>query len=296
MRVLIVGTNGFIGSNVRRLLAARHGIVGADIDPPRVEGDLQIAADNPDFLWLIERAGVDAIVNCTGAASVPASFESPFHDYTLNTVRVVQMLEAIRQSGRSIRFVQLSSAAVYGNPVQIPVSEASAVSPVSPYGWHKLQAELVCQEYSRIHGVESLCLRIFSAYGPGLRKQVFWDVFRKAQRGPQVELFGTGEETRDFIFVDDIAEAIDCALQRGTFDGRSVNVGSGLSTTVRDAVTTLLGQLGSSSMPVFKGAGRRGDPERWQADIGALRSLGFAPKFTIQTGLERTAQWLHEQR
>jgi UDP-glucose 4-epimerase len=296
MRVLLIGANGFIGSNVRRFLAGRHSIVGADIDTPRMEGDFQIAPDHPDFLWLIERSGADAVVNCSGAASVPASFESPLHDYTLNTIRVAQMLEAIRLSKRCIRFVQLSSAAVYGNPAQFPVSESCMASPVSPYGWHKRQAEMVCEEYSSLYGVETSCLRIFSAYGPGLRKQVFWDVFRKSLRSPQIEMFGTGNEARDFIYVDDVAEAIDCVLQRGVFDGRAVNVGSGYSTTVRDAVETLLHKLGSSSTLVFKGEGRRGDPERWQADIEVLQAMGFEPRFNVQLGLERTAQWLQDQQ
>lgn len=295
MRLLVLGARGFIGANVCRILASRATILRADIDRDTADDYLQIDPDHPDFLWLVERASPDVIVNCTGAASVPASFEAPYRDYTLNALRMLQLLEAIRVSKRSIRTVHLSSAAVYGNPERIPVQESARIAPLSPYGWHKRQAELFCEEYSRLYGVETISLRIFSAYGPGLRKQLFWDVYQKALRAPRLEMFGTGEETRDFIFIEDLVAAIDLLLRKGSFDGRAVNVASGRAVTTRDAVHTLVSALGLQREIVFSGAGRRGDPERWEADLSYLGGLGFVPAHDIQSGLAKTARWLTEQ-
>lgn len=296
MRVLVLGANGFIGRRVREILGERHAVVPADIDFSPDPGFLHIDPEHPDFLWLVERAGADAIVNCSGAASVPASFEAPYRDYTLNTLRIAQLLEAIRVSRRATRLVHLSSAAVYGNPTSFPIRESEVGIPLSPYGWHKRQAELICEEYSRTHGIETISLRIFSAYGPGLRKQIFWDVFQKSLRSGTVELFGTGEETRDFIYIDDLALAIERVLEHATFDGRTVNTASGIAVPIRQAVTVLLDHLGSGCTPRFSGTARRGDPTHWEADIGYLRSLGFQPRFDINSGLQRTARWLAEQQ
>lgn len=296
MRVLVLGANGFIGRRVREILGEKYSIISADIDHSNELDFLHIDPDHPDFLWLVERASADAIVNCSGAASVPASFEAPYRDFTLNTLRIAQLLEAIRISRRNTRLIHLSSAAVYGNPVSFPIQESAIGVPLSPYGWHKRQAELICEEYSRTHGLETISLRIFSAYGPGLRKQIFWDVFHKSLKSDTVELFGTGDETRDFIYVDDLARAIYYVLENAAFDGRAVNTASGIATSIRSAVTLLLRHLGTGRVPKFSGASRRGDPSHWEADITYLQSLGFQPAFDINAGLDRTARWLAEQQ
>lgn len=295
LRVLVLGANGFIGSHVLRGLKSQLSLVGADVASSSGVGCLKIDALSPDFSHLIEQAEADVIVNCSGAANVPASFEQPLHDFTLNTLRIAQLLDAIRTSKRDIRLVHLSSAAVYGDPGRAPVAEATPAAPLSPYGWHKRQAELVCEEYARVYGVKTISLRIFSAYGPGLRKQLFWDLYQKSIRSPCVELSGTGDETRDFIYVDDVVAAIDHAICKASFDGRAVNVANGKAITVREAATTMLGHLDKRCSVVFSGNARRGDPEFWQADISYLRSLGFVPQFDIQRGLGRTARWIVEQ-
>ncbi len=296
MKVLVLGAHGFIGSHVASGLEAAHDVARADLAPRPGEHKL---APNPravDILELIERAAPDAIVNCTGAASVPASLEAPEHDFALNVNVVLQCLEAIRLSGAAIRFAHLSSAAVFGNPASLPVREDAAIAPVSPYGLHKNYAEMLCREYTRFFGVPTISLRIFSAYGPGLRKQLFWDVFQRSLRGGPIRLFGTGEETRDFLYAADVASAIRCALERAAFDGRAINVGSGVETSTRAAVSCLLQKLNARCELVFSGEVRQGDPAHWRADVSTLSALGFAPAYTIETGLGATAEWLNAQR
>jgi dTDP-glucose 4,6-dehydratase/UDP-glucose 4-epimerase len=292
MKLLVIGCNGFIGGHVLAGLSPHFDASGADImasDEPRY---FRIDPESPDFAALVERSGAEVIVNCSGAASVPASFEAPYRDFTLNTVRIAQLLEAIRASKRDVRLVHISSAAIYGNPGRAPVVESQPAAPVSPYGWHKWQAESLCREYSQIYGVATVSLRIFSAYGPGLRKQLFWDMFQKSLRGPDVELFGTGSEARDFIYVADVVDAIRHVIQGAVFDGRAINVGSGRAVTIREAAATFFAELGNGCNANFSGDERLGDPDFWQANIDQLRSLGFAPKFDLNSGLNRVAKWI----
>lgn len=294
MKVLVLGIRGFIGRHIAALLEQRgYEIVGADIPLPGSTDCLSIHPENPDFNALFQAVQPDACINCTGAASVPASFADPLHDYTLNTVRIAQALEAIRKVSAHTRFIHFSSAAVYGNPLtSSPIREDAILSPLSPYGWHKRNAEEICQEYATLFGTQSISLRVFSAYGPHLRKQLFWDIYQKSQHQPRIELFGTGQETRDFIYVADIAHALHILLQRGDFDGRAVNVASGTASTIKTAATTLLDALGVKKEVVFTGTERTGDPSYWQADISYLRGLDFTPQFELQSGLGHVADWL----
>lgn len=294
MKILVVGANGFIGQHISALLnQVGHDITIADIQQRTHPKYLQIASENPDFEALFQTVKVDACINCSGAASVPESFTNPLRDYTLNTVRIVQILDAIRKVSVHTKLIHLSSAAVYGNPSStLPIKESAELSPLSPYGWHKRNAEELCQEYVQLFGVKAMSLRIFSAYGPNLRKQLFWDLYQKTLKQPRIELFGTGQETRDFIYVADIASAIENLLQNGEFDGRPVNVASGTASTIKDAANIFLDALGSQKEIIFTGTERTGDPSYWQADISYLKSLGFTPQFDLKSGLNYVANWL----
>jgi UDP-glucose 4-epimerase len=133
--------------------------------------------------------------------------------------------------------------------------------------------------------------RVFSAYGEGLRRQLLWDVCRRVGDGP-LRLSGTGDETRDFLHVDDVGRAMATIVARGAFGGTIYNVGSGAATTVATVAATLVQSLGGDPDDVtFDGAVRAGDPRAWQADVGRLTALGFAPTVEIDAGLRRYAAW-----
>lgn len=294
MKILVLGVNGFIGARLKECLTKRgYQVIGADISD--TGSNLIIDPSCPDFSAVFSSDDFRVCINCTGAASVPESFNNPLHDFTLNTLRIAEMLEAFRRVSPRTRFIHLSSAAVYGNPQKFPIHEMDIVKPVSPYGWHKLQAEEICREYAMVYGLEILSMRVFSAYGPGLRKQLFWDVYQKALVRQHIELFGTGNETRDFIFIDDIAACVDIFIKKGIFDGRAVNVASGAAVTVRAAVTTLLDALNWDREISFTGTERTGDPLFWQADISHLQELGYIPAFSLVDGVEKLATWLVTQ-
>lgn len=293
MRVLILGANGFIGKHMSSgLEQIGYKVVRADITNGGDNTCIVYDAGRPDFFAIFSAEQYDVCINCSGAASVPESVINPYNDFTLNTVRIAKMLDALRQKSPKTKFIHLSSAAVYGSPTKFPIVETDTLKPVSPYGWHKLQAEEICREYSTLHGINTLSLRIFSAYGPGLRKQLFWDVYQKGLKNDSIELFGTGNETRDFIYVEDITNCIDILIKKAIFDGRAVNVANGEAVTVKAAVTTLIDAIGWQRKLAFSGTERVGDPQYWQADISYMKELGFLPKFSLTNGLAVMAKWI----
>lgn len=288
MKILIIGARGFIGGHLKMFMTGFGEVITASLS------SLQNGDRKQNFAQLFTSVRPDVCINCSGAAHVPSSFKDPLCDFDMNTVSVYEMLATIRQHSPGTRFVHLSSAAVYGNPVSLPIAESSPLCPVSPYGYHKRAAEEFCQEFSQIYGVQSVSLRIFSAYGPGLRKQLLWDTYCKWRDSAEVKLFGTGDEARDFIFIDDVGEAILTVIKRAQFRGESINVGSGVAVSIREIVTMLLQELGGSKQVSFEGRKREGDPDAWRADIRTLEALGFKNKTPIINGIKATAQWLKE--
>lgn len=297
-KVLIIGSKGFIGHHTYQMLQYQPGLlcwacdVVVDYNDPNYS---VIDSSNSDFNELFEAESFDFCINCSGAASVPDSLKHPLRDFALNTFNVIKLLDAIRKHAPHCRFVNLSSAAVYGSPTSLPVAETASSQPMSPYGQHKLMAEDLCREYYDYFGVASCSLRIFSAYGPGLRKQLLWDIFQKTLHTDSIQLFGTGKESRDFVFISDIVRAIALVMERGEFDARTYNLASGTETTVQEVVSELLPALGYTGNYLFSGSNRSGDPINWRADISRLAGLGFTPSVTVQEGINYYVTWLNEK-
>lgn len=292
MRVLIIGSRGFIGGHVAKVMDARCELHTADIVGEPSDRHWLIASQAPDFASLLGTLKPDICINCSGAANVGLSFQDPHGDFMLNASLVHDLLEAIRTRSPATKLVNLSSAAVYGNPQTVPVPEDAPNAPISPYGWHKLTAENLNRQYAQCFGIQTLSLRPFSVYGPNLRKQLFWDIFQKSQSSDQIVCPGTGDETRDFIYVKDMAESIALCIDRATFDGRAINVANGEAITIRRAVETLLAAIGWSGRLEFNGVVREGDPLRWTADISRLKALGYKPAFSFESGISELAKWL----
>lgn len=295
--ILVIGSSGFIGRHCLSYFRAKEDITcwGCDVSVNYTD-PLYHQTDPTDgnYQSLFGKADFDVCINCSGAASVPDSYQNPVRDFTLNTFNVYRILGAIKTLQPDCRFINLSSAAVYGNPQQLPVREASALNPVSPYGWNKRHAEEICQNFNRYFGVNTCSLRIFSAFGEGLQKQLFWDVAMKAKSHEVVELFGTGEEMRDFIYIWDLIRAIELVANSAPFNGECINIASGIGTPIREAVALLLTHLGYQYKVRFTAEQRQGDPSKWIADIGMLNSFGFSPKYSLSDGLKKYAWWLKE--
>jgi len=296
MRILVIGSNGFIGSNVCRQLRRESEIYTADVSGAPAENHYILNHSKPVFDTIFENVRPDVCINCAGAASVGPSFEKPDFDFQLNAVFVRALLESIRTRSVHTKFINLSSAAIYGNPTVNPIPEETPARPISPYGWHKCISELICSEYYQCFGVATLSLRLFSVYGPGLRKQLFWDIFCKASQSDHIICPGTGAETRDYIFVKDVVAAIDIVIKSNYFNGNAINVASGQSTSIYEAVHTLLGALNWQGRVSFDGRVREGDPLNWRADIGKLLELGYSPRYGFGSGIKELAQWLITSR
>jgi UDP-glucose 4-epimerase len=217
--------------------------------------------------------------------------ESPAADFQGNATLTFEMLDVLRQHAPGCRFLLLSSAAVYGNPATLPVSEDHPIAPLSPYGYHKRQAELLCEEFSRIYGLPTASARIFSAYGPGLRRQVVWDVCEKVLTTGRLTLHGTGSESRDFIHAADIARALCMVAEKAPCEGEIYNLASGRAVTIDELATLLLEALDSRVVPVFNGTATPGDPLHWRADMTKLSTLGFAPAISLEQGVRAVAAW-----
>ena len=296
--ILITGAAGFLGRHIAREFAqAGCKVVGLDVVAaensglgPNVEY-ARLTLPSPAFGELVQRTQPAALIHCAGRASVANSLSDPAADFRDGTVLTFEVLEALRTAAPRCRFVFLSSAAVYGNPATLPVTEDHACAPLSPYGYHKRQSELLCEEFARLFALPTTVVRIFSAYGPGLRRQVVWDVCRQALTESELRLRGTGGESRDFIHAADVARALRQIVEFAPCTGEICNVASGIETTIAELADRLLRQLGRAIPVRFDSAQTPGDPLHWRADISRLRALGFEPRVTLEKGLESIAAW-----
>ena len=298
MKVLVLGSEGFIGSHIVKYFRSKgNKVTSADIVLKDEDQYILINPELPDFSVLFKSRDFDVCINATGAANVQLSFTYPALDYALNTANVYHILDNIRRYCPDCRFINLSSAAVYGNPASLPVSEQHPIQPLSPYGFHKWYSEQVCRQFYSLYGMKTISLRIFSAYGEGLKKQLFWDLHKKIlSDNATLELFGTGKETRDFIYIDDIMSALNCIIHNTDFQGEAINVANGIELTVESVVEIFLQCLGSKTKVLFKGNNKVGDPLHWRADTGKLRSMGFEPTISIEQGLQKYADWVRQYR
>ena len=181
MKIIVIGSEGFIGHSLfDHFKQKKAQVYGADIISKSLPDYFFVNVSLPDYDDIFQQETFDYCINASGAANVNFSVNNPAWDYELNTHNVFKMLDAIRKYNPCCRFIQISSAAVYGNPSSLPVRENFPIQPLSPYGFHKCQSELLCREFSIVYGVHTSIVRIFSAYGPGLRKQLFWDLYKKS--------------------------------------------------------------------------------------------------------------------
>ena len=295
MKILIIGSKGFIGSHCVDYFSQGHEVWGCDVildyNTPNY---ISIDAVDSDFLGIFEQRQYDVCINCSGAASVPFSLDKPLNDFKLNTLNVFKLLEAIRKHAPNCKFITMSSAAIYGNPESLPIKENQAIKPVSPYGYHKVMAENICEEYSRFWNIQTCCLRIFSAYGPRLKKQLFWDLYQKIVNDDTPTLWGTGRESRDFIYISDIVRIIELAISHSKFNGEVVNVANGRQIEIVEVAETVRKVSGTKKTIIFNGAERKGDPINWEADISIIKSWGYKPSVELEAGINYYLQWIKE--
>ncbi len=285
MRILITGSRGFLGSTVAAFATAQgHDVLGLGRSaqpPPGWPGQYAWTdVAHADLSPIVNGFRPDLVFHGAGSASVGGSFQSPLDDLRASVYTFANTLEGIRRSDHRPVVLFPSSAAVYGHPSRLPVREDDPTRPISPYGFHKLAAEQLGREYAACYGLRVVLGRIFSVIGPRQRRLLLWELFQQfTGPGPGVTLEGTGEETRDFLFAEDVVGIflrLGETFRRRTEGGEcvAVNVGSGVETSVR-ALVELTARLLESDKPVrYQTHGRLGDPSRWVADTSTLHRHG----------------------
>ena len=299
-RVLVTGGAGLLGSYLVERLS-RHNLVTVLDDlstgTPRnlraVEAQLRVVRGSLlDPKALAEAlSDQDIVYHLAAKTSVPESFARPGDYWRTNVEGTVEVLKASADAEVD-RLVFMSSAAVYGPSEVLPNRETMATDPGSPYAATKVAGEAACLEAARERGLETVILRLFNTYGPRQDPDApYAAVIAKfcaaVAEGRGLEIFGDGEQTRDFLYASDVAEALELAAERPVA-GQIVNVGSGEGVTVNE-VARLLAEIGDEPVHIERRGPRPGDIRHSRADVTRARErLGFAPRMPLREGMGRT--------
>lgn len=306
MRVLVTGGAGFIGSNlVFALLSGGHEVSVVDdlstgsianLDPRAGFRKADILDDG--FPDIMEQAAPEAVVHLAAQASVAASIRDPERDRAVNAEGTRRVAEVAKRLGAR-RMISASSAAIYGDPAELPLREESERTPVNPYGASKLEAEGLLAGELAGSNTDFASFRFANVYGPrqdaegeGGVVAIFCDRLR---RGLAPVIYGDGKQTRDFIYVGDIVSAVMTALESeeplARADGAAYNISTGLATSVDDLVMTLRipsGYLGAAEHE----ASREGDIVHSVLDPSrAARVFGWKANVALETGIAMTWRW-----
>ncbi len=295
-KILITGCNGFIGSHMVQFYKNKgYDVYGLDI---RINKGLDrnkfIECDllNDDMSKIYKEISPDIFIHCAGNASVGKSVEYPEMDFNSNVEVLYKTLSSLSRAKINPKFIFLSTAAVYGNPLQLPILENDMTSPISPYGLHKKMCEDICYYYRKINKKNIVVVRIFSAYGEGLRKQILWDMYNKYVKNGIIELYGTGNETRDFINITDVIRAMDLIVEEDSSD-LVYNIGNGEEVTIRKLALEFGKCLKIDEDKIkFNGIVKEGDPMNWKADINKIKKLGYVKKIDLEVGIKKYIDWV----
>jgi UDP-glucose 4-epimerase len=297
---LVTGGYGFLGRHVARQLARDNWrVIGLGHgswarDEWKIWGIAEWHSADIVTETLMTYAGEpDVIVHCAGSGSVGFSMTHPYQDFQRTVATTLAILEYARLYAPQACIAYPSSAGVYGAVHKLPIVETDSLVPESPYGVHKRMAEELFACYSTHFGIRAAVVRLFSIYGAGLRKQLLWDASRKIV-ARENGFFGTGDEIRDWLHVEDAAGLLIAAIDHASAECPIVNGGSGLGVTVRDMLMELFACFGNTELPVFSGTSRGGDPAGYIADISLAQEWGWRPKVGRQEGVREYAEWFKD--
>ncbi|MBO3800389.1 MAG: NAD-dependent epimerase/dehydratase family protein [Candidatus Brockarchaeota archaeon] len=301
MKILITGGAGFIGHNLAIYLK-NNGFNVEVIDSFERSTTFAIKrleeADVPAIrISIIETESMrrffkeaDAVIHAAAYVDVAESMEKPLIYLENNVLGTASVVKASLETGVGL-LIYLSSAAVYGDPIRLPIDENHPTNPISPYGLSKLMGEEVVRFFSK-YGLKQIVLRLFNIYGPGQNAAyagVITKFFERVRKGLPPIVYGDGEQTRDFIHVDDVAEAVKLVLESACV-GEVLNIGSGNPTRIRDLATLVMRLHGVSGEPIYTNE-RLGDIKHSCADISKARKLlGFKPRINLEHGLKKVLE------
>jgi UDP-glucose 4-epimerase len=301
MNFLITGAAGFLGSTLANRLAREgHQVRGLDDlstgDPQALSPDVLFTRgdvnDRPKLWTLLQ--DVDCVYHLAARVSVPESILYPREYNAVNVGGTVSLMEAMRDVGVR-RVVFISSGAVYGDQGQQPLSEKAHPNPRSPYAVSKLAAEYYVRTIGDLWGIETVGLRVFNAYGPGQHlpashPPVIANFLRQAVRGGTLVVHSEGNQTRDYVFVDDVVRGMLAAATAPGINHGAINIGSGVETSVKELVRLVLETANSKAEVIYN---PRTDPgvSRMCADLSLARErLGYQPRYPLAEGLRLTLE------
>jgi UDP-glucose 4-epimerase len=301
MRALITGGAGFLGASLaNRLLDTGHTVLVLDDltagDPRRLAPDILLTRgdvrDVPKLWTLLQ--GVDCVYHLAARVRVPESIHYPNDYNAVNVGGTVAVMEAMRDTGVR-RVVFASSGALYGEQAHQPVHERLAPNPNSPYGVSKIAAEHYVSTLGTLYGIETVSLRVFNAYGPGQDlppsyPPVIPQLLRQAQTGGSVVIFGDGTQSRDFVFVDDVVDALVAASTATDVNRAVINIGSGQEISINELADGVV-RITGRRLNVLHNHTQSGGVSRLVADVSLARQLlGWTPCTKLDTGLRLTLE------
>jgi UDP-glucose 4-epimerase len=301
MNFLITGAAGFIGSNLANYLVREgHQVRGLDDlsagNPQSLSPDILFTRgdinDRPKLWTLLQE--VDCVYHLAARVAVPESVLYPREYNATNVGGTVSLMEAMRDVGVH-RVVFVSSGAVYGDQGAQPLKETAFPNPRSPYAVSKLAAEYYVRTIGDLWGIESVSLRVFNAYGPGQHlppshPPVIPNFLRQAMRGGTLVMHGDGNQTRDYVYVDDVVTALIAAATAPGINQTVINIGSGQETSIR-ALVRLVTAVTGAKTEVINNPRTSPGVSRMCADISLARErLGYQPRFSLEQGLRLTLE------
>jgi UDP-glucose 4-epimerase len=297
--ILVTGGHGFLGRNLVQYFSKNGFNVYGIGRGYFTETELQsigltqwIEADISQYNLEKFEVCFDYILHCAGGASVTTSIDNPAFDFNNTVNATLETLEFIRKKSPSCKLIYPSSAAVYGEHDNSSIAVSSPVNPASPYGFHKRMAEELCISYNKFFDVGITIIRFFSIYGPGLKKQLIWDACNKMQSASEsVSFWGTGNETRDWIYISDAVELINACMNTPNCP-LIINGGSGAGITIKETLSLLLEILKLDDLEIkFNGQTRSGDPLHYQAELSEHKILNWKPETSLSEGLNQYSIW-----
>jgi UDP-glucose 4-epimerase len=303
--MLITGGAGFLGASLaNRLVEEGHTVLALDDltagDPRRLSRQVLLTRgdvrDVPKLWTLLQ--GVDCVYHLAARVRVPESVHYPAEYNEVNVGGTVALMQAMRDTGVR-RVVLASSGAIYGEQEQQPVDEAQTPRPNSPYGVSKIAAEYYTSTLGTLYDIETVSLRIFNAYGPGQDlppsyPPVIPQALRQAQTGGSIVIFGDGSQTRDFVFVDDVVEALVSAATANSANRTVINIGSGQEVSIRELAAHVV-RVTDKQASILYNPSVSGGVSRLVADVRLARELlGWAPHTSLEDGLRLTLE--HDPR
>jgi UDP-glucose 4-epimerase len=301
MNILITGGAGFLGAALsnRFLHQGHHVRVLDDLstgDPDALSPEIHFTRgdinDRPKLWTLLQ--DIDCVYHLAARVSVPESILFPSDYSKVNVGGTATLMEAIRDAGTP-RVILTSSGAIYGDQSSSLLSEDTAPHPLSPYAVSKLSAEWYVRTIGALSGIETLCLRIFNAYGPGQRippahPPIIPNFIRQSLQNGTLVIHGDGNQTRDYVYVDDVVNALVSAATVQGVNGQVINVGSGEETSVRDLARLVTSITGGHPEEVYNPR-ISGGVSRMCADISlAKEKLNYVPLIPLEMGIRLTME------